>query len=726
MSFSPGQQLLLTSTALVAGISAIMGVTAFLLARGEPDVVTLKILAGVAILALLVVGSGIGLISHYLTRPVTNHYKQQLLQQGFTWEHVSGIVLRVNAQQLILDANPNFQQLFDLCPGSYLSSIQRRNERELIQQKIDQSLSTRSMVDFEASLLDRYGEWGRWAMQVRLWQQNDGDQVWLLVTGDDITQRYFMEAQLREEQQRLSTYINTMQTLLIICDENGHVTRVNLQAQQLLQIPEDQINGYPFSYLIPQQATSTVEREWQNLLSRHNGNLSLEFPVLSSTGKEHIISWRMTRLTSANTSQGQVLLAGLDITESVANRQALETANSRIREALTQAEQANHSKSIFLANMSHEIRTPMNGILGATELILDSNLTTEQRHYLDIVHTSSQSLLEILNDILDLSKIESGNLELEQIDFDLNQQLSDLKRLFDEPVKRKGLTFIYYYDGDIPQYWNGDPKRIRQIITNLISNAIKFTDYGQIEVQVTGKQTEGALYDIRIAVTDTGIGISQSKKEQVFSAFRQADSSTSRRYGGTGLGLTICRHLASAMNGDVELESSPGVGSTFSLQLPLQAAKPPAVTKRPSLQQSPALSGRILLAEDNEVNQRVASRMLEKLGLECVVVSDGRQALQALKQDAFDLILMDINMPVLDGIQATRHIRQLSGDESQIPILALTANAMMEDRQRCLSAGMNGFVSKPIRMATLRAALVELLPEQLAPASTQAGSTSPS
>ncbi|MDO6804640.1 PAS domain-containing protein, partial [Wenyingzhuangia sp. 1_MG-2023] len=147
------------------------------------------------------------------------------------------------------------------------------------------------------SLLDRYGEWGRWAMQVRLWQQNDGDQVWLLVTGDDITQRYFMEAQLREEQQRLSTYINTMQTLLIICDENGHVTRVNLQAQQLLQIPEDQINGYPFSYLIPQQATSTVEREWQNLLSRHNGNLSLEFPVLSSTGKEHIISWRMTRLT---------------------------------------------------------------------------------------------------------------------------------------------------------------------------------------------------------------------------------------------------------------------------------------------------------------------------------------------------------------------------------------------------------------------------------------------
>ncbi|WP_369856306.1 response regulator [Candidatus Thalassolituus haligoni] len=721
MSFSSRQQLILTATALIVGAGGIMGVTAFLLARGAPDVSALKILAGVAILALVFVGALVSVISYHLTRPVTDHYKQQLLQQGFTWEHVSGIVLRVNVQQLILDANPNFQQLFDLRPGSYLPSIQRRNERELIQQRINQSLSSQSMVDFEASLLDRYGEWGRWALQVRPWQQDDNHQIWLLVTGDDITQRYFMEAQLREEQQRLSTYLNTMQTLLIICDENGHVTRINPQAQQLLQIPDEQINGYPLSYLIPRQATLAVEREWQNLLSRHNGSLSLEFPVLSSTGKEHTISWRMTRLTSANAIQGEVLLAGLDITESVANRLALETANSRIREALTQAEQANHSKSIFLANMSHEIRTPMNGILGATELILDSSLSTEQRHYLDIIYNSSQTLLEILNDILDLSKIESGNLELEHIDFDLNQQLSDLKQLFDEPIRRKGLAFIYYYDGDIPQYWNGDPKRIRQIITNLISNAMKFTEHGQIEVRVTGSQAEGPRYDIHIAVADTGIGIAKSKQEQVFSAFRQADSSTSRRYGGTGLGLTICRHLASAMQGEVALQSSPGVGSTFTLQLPLRAASQPAVKQRPLLQ-STALVGRILLAEDNEVNQRVASRMLEKLGLECTVVSDGREALQALQQDTFDLILMDINMPVLDGIQATREIRQLSADISQIPILALTANAMMEDRQRCLSAGMNGFVSKPIRMETLRTALVELLPTQASP---QPGSTSP-
>ena len=361
----------------------------------------------------------------------------------------------------------------------------------------------------------------------------------------------------------------------------------------------------------------------------------------------------------------------------------------------------------------------MNGILGAAELLLESPLQDEQRNYLEIIHSSSNALLDIINDILDLSKIESGNLEIECIDFDLNKLLRDVYQLFSEPSRRRGLGLVYVYDSALPARWLGDPKRIRQIINNLVSNALKFTEQGRIEIRVSGEVISDHSHRLNICVNDTGIGVSREKIEQIFSAFRQADTSTSRKYGGTGLGLTISRHLAQAMGGDIEVRSELGQGSYFTLQLTLQADEQNSAglatsddRNVPSAEEPKdvgKLSGLVLLAEDNQVNQRIAEKMLQRLGLCCHIVENGEQAVAEVLQKDYNLILMDVNMPVLDGIAATERIRDLSYPKNQVPIIALTANAMMEDRNRCLAAGMNGFISKPIKLDALREVIAGLL-----------------
>ena len=374
-------------------------------------------------------------------------------------------------------------------------------------------------------------------------------------------------------------------------------------------------------------------------------------------------------------------------------------ANIQIREALRSAESANQSKSVFLANMSHEIRTPMNGILGAAELILDQTIDDEKKQYIDIIHSSSHSLLNIINDILDLSKIESGSFELEQINFDLHQLCNEVYQLFCSSAKQKGIQILYFYGADLPQFWMGDPTRIRQILNNLFSNALKFTHNGRIDLRVQGERLANHQYDLKIQVKDSGIGIAEKKVEQIFSAFQQADTSTSRKYGGTGLGLTISQHLASAMQGIIEVESEVGIGSTFSLHVPLKPGIVEKRIKRVGLIRD--YQAKVLLAEDNDVNAKIASKILTKLGIETTIVKNGELALHETMNKTFDLILMDINMPTMDGITATEKIRELSFPKNQVPILALTANAMMEDKERCINAGMNGFISKPIKLERL-------------------------
>jgi len=615
-----------------------------------------------------------------------------------------GIYFKLDASFKIIESNDDFRNIF---PGSHRQNIRhlvKHDEREKIEQYLSQVISSQVLVDFECTLVrqnkssqtfDLQESESRWAIRAKPIAEDD--QCFILISGDDISKRHHMEVELRHERNRMHTYLNTMHTLLVITDRHGKIIEANRQFMNLIGSNEKQVYNKTISHFCPKKSHHQIYNYLRNLTPEPNNTLSAEFPLVANTGKEYTVDWRITSVP--NDDSEEILLTGLDITESVANNQALKSANIQIREALRSAEDANQSKSVFLANMSHEIRTPMNGILGATELMLDQAVDEEQKQYIDIIHSSSHALLNIINDILDLSKIESGSFELEQINFDLHQLCNDVYQLFSSPAKQKGIQILYFYGADLPQFWIGDPNRIRQILNNLFSNALKFTHQGRIDIRVQGERLADHQFDLKIQIKDSGIGIAEKKVDQIFSAFQQADTSTSRKYGGTGLGLTISQHLANAMQGKIEVKSELGIGSVFSLNLPLKPGTIETKPKRSGLDRN--YQAKVLLAEDNAVNAKIAGKILAKLGIESVIVENGELALHETMNKTFDLVLMDINMPIMDGITAAEKIRELSFPKNQVPILALTANAMMEDKERCIKAGMNGFISKPIKLGRL-------------------------
>jgi signal transduction histidine kinase/CheY-like chemotaxis protein/streptogramin lyase len=380
-----------------------------------------------------------------------------------------------------------------------------------------------------------------------------------------------------------------------------------------------------------------------------------------------------------------------------------------IERLLKETQQASQLKSEFLANMSHEIRTPMNGILGMTDLVLGTELTREQRDYLETARFSAESLLTILNDILDFSKIEAGRLDLHPTDFSLRECLEQTGKVFRVPLADKKLGFHVLVAADAPDYLVGDPDRLRQVLLNLIGNAVKFTEKGEIRVSVqTEPESDGGL-KLHFCVRDTGIGIPEDQQKLIFESFRQADGSTTRKYGGTGLGLAICSHLVQLMGGAIWVESAVGQGSRFHFTAHFGVAAGPDPAKdqlslrnMAAAMPGPAVSLRILLAEDNVINQRLASRMLEKRGHKVTVASTGNDALARLKYESFDIILMDVQMPDVDGLETTAIIRAREKTSGQrTPIVALTAHTMKGDRERCLAAGMDAYITKPVVEAEL-------------------------
>ncbi|WP_320108788.1 ATP-binding protein [Marinobacter sp. AN1] len=372
--------------------------------------------------------------------------------------------------------------------------------------------------------------------------------------------------------------------------------------------------------------------------------------------------------------------------------EALQRGNRALIRAKEDAVRRAQTRARFLASMSHEIRTPLNGVLGMLELALEGDLEPAQRHQLEIAHRAGESLLGLLNDILDISKVEAGKLDLEVISFDLRKLVAECATIHAEQSRRKGLAFTTELETELAPRYLGDPTRLRQVINNLLSNAIKFTDAGKVSVHVA-QTPEG----IRLEVRDTGIGMSRDELDRIFSPFSQAATDTTRRYGGTGLGLALCQQLVERMHGQIKVDSREGEGTWFTVYLPLPVDQGSQLEQLPDLppaKDAGQQSCQILLVEDNRVNQIVASGLLQKMGHEVDHAENGERALAALALKHYDLVLMDCQMPVMDGYEATRRIRQ-NPQWTQLPVVAVTANVMAGDKEECLAAGMDDYITKP-------------------------------
>ena len=381
----------------------------------------------------------------------------------------------------------------------------------------------------------------------------------------------------------------------------------------------------------------------------------------------------------------------------------------QIDEARLRAEAATAAKSNFLATMSHEIRTPMNGVLGMTTLLRGTRLDAEQQEYVETAHGSGQHLLAVINDILDFSKIEAGRMDVELVTFDPRVALDDVRGLLKAEARKKGLELSTAMASDVPAQLLVDGRMVRQVLLNLVGNALKYTPTGFVRIEATWAPALDGDGQLRVAVRDSGIGIDQAAVERLFTAFTQVDGSTTRRFGGTGLGLAISRRMAELMGGGIAVDSAPGVGSTFTLTLPARVvvAAPAPVPSRllPVVSTGRGEGTRVLVAEDNSVNQVVAVRLLAREGCVVDVATNGRHALELYASRAYDLVLMDCYMPEMDGFEATTHMRALDRGTARTPIIALTASVLDSDRQRCVDAGMDEVLAKPIEAHVLAEAV---------------------
>ncbi|MDP3538266.1 MAG: response regulator [Azonexus sp.] len=510
----------------------------------------------------------------------------------------------------------------------------------------------------------------------------------------DITDRKLMEAQLSEQLHLVEELIEAIPLPVYLKDADGRYIRLNRAFELFFQNSRENLIGRTLHDLLtPEDARLHVAKDAELFASR--GSQTYEAEVHSRDGVRHDTIYRKAALTRRDGSVSGLLGTIIDITE----RKEAEAAVMQAKDA---AEAASRAKSDFLANMSHEIRTPMNGIIGMTDLALDTALTEEQREYLSIVKSSAESLLTIINDILDFSKIEAGKLLVEEISFDLHRVIAETLKTLAMRAHEKGIELVSEILPNVPRQVIGDPSRIRQVLINLIGNAIKFTEKGEIILHTELMKEQDGQALIHLAVRDTGIGIAPDKQQLIFDAFSQEDTSTTRRYGGTGLGLSISRRLVELMGGEVWLESEIGLGSTFHFSVSLKLDDQPP---QPIASQIDLRDRHILIVDDNATNRRVLAGMLAAWDVKTQSVDSGPAALEIMRgsDSIFDCIILDAQMPEMDGYELAK---QLHAEHAEAPpMVMLSSAAMRGDSQRCQEAGISGFFPKPISSEELLAVL---------------------
>jgi len=604
--------------------------------------------------------------------------------------------------------------------ASHMSFMDRRYA-ELASQLANAAKETQQIQ------LNYFDSQNQLAQQLKLFEWVIGGCIIVMVIGAGFYGNALTKSIQREDKKKkqtefhLNSLFNSTLDCIIVCDEQGVIQKANKAVTDTLGYETHEMIGNNISVLIPSPISEAQHNKYisdylKGKISKIVGT-TREMSVLRKDGSIIPITLGVNEMKFADKS---LFVSNIhDISQLKAAESKLIDYAHDLEDAKQKAEEANRLKSDFLARMSHEIRTPMNGIIGMAQMLGESELNDDQEKQLQVIQLSSRSLLHIINDILDLSKIESNKLELEKIPFNIFTIVNEVYELFENQAKSKGIDLVANFQQLETLVLVGDPVRFKQILLNLVNNAVKFTETGSVRIEASAKRTneldKHPTYALEFNISDTGPGITPEAQTLLFQPFQQADTSTTRKTGGTGLGLAICKQLAELMRGTVKLESEEGIGSTFTLSIRLPAAdtdeQSHLVPSYQSSEEDIQLTGKVLVADDVDINRMVIQSLLETVGLSASVVCNGIEAIELWKNEDFDLILMDCEMPEMDGYTATQEIRAQETD-SRIPIIALTANAYQENKQKCLDAGMDDFLTKPIDKGRMVKVLKNILNTQ--------------